>query len=426
MIDDDISPRAAKELRDELGEDHKSIRLPAEHKFAMIYPSDSIRKHVVAAHLEKPVIDSADWHARWAENAMIHEVFHATQANNYTSEKHGEIEKTKTEDAKPCHDNSTMDRVSVLSSLCTQAPLNASDVPAAYALFKRISQCGEQRGCQNLFESEIERRSELPSEALLGERPIEKLCARIYDRGYCLHAVKTQPAKLHKLDRGFKAMDRRVRARLAEVLSKNANSIPAGLLKAFPGLGQGLISQSATPCFQENFILGEDGSIRLKKPIDSPPPWDEKWISGELTLMALSNLRTAAFANACYFKKDGETIRAVLNELRERVWRVVNSDDYRAAVIEPHLDRVDDKRAAVDYKGMRAKAAKDQVPADFRSLMGEALFDDQLEFLDRTMATSVNFDCKAAGLNPRMAVYDAEYAFKAAKYLINLGGCSKR
>lgn len=126
--------------REHFGIDLGSIRAPIwERKPLIVFPIDRI-----ASMHDQPADPSVT-------QLLVHEGFHSTPANN--REDHNLLAASPTAAQDSCGDNPVLDRVAVITSLCTGAPLETVGVPAYLALTQRTRQCGEDNGCAAVMKS---------------------------------------------------------------------------------------------------------------------------------------------------------------------------------------------------------------------------------------------------------------------------------
>lgn len=234
---------------------------------------------------------------------FVHEGFHSTHANNLND--HNEIERISPSDDNRCKQNSTVDRISVLSSLCTNTPLNSSSRTAAQELLHRIRECGRDNGCMDIFKSSFRSRSTeglsspIAFLAELGKGtnffspsgglpPLlaERTCKRIEAKARCEEYGDSSSSHLQFLQSpAIRSLAIEARARLDRIFPKSADRISAELLEIYPDSKEDFnhLEQSGNKCFQKFWQRNPDGSLQASAAIHPllpaySPKSDDDWI----------------------------------------------------------------------------------------------------------------------------------------------------
>jgi hypothetical protein len=335
-----------------------------------------------------------------AASVLVHEVLHATGANNL--ERHGPVEKTPPDPARACHENILDDRVNVIAYLCT----GVEAVPlllrtAEEALSRRMATCGPRKGCEELFENRIERgllRDYIPSETL--EHGVAALCGRIRRAGWCQATLRSQGPLITRDRPPLRDVGRRLNDRLDELLPRASNDIPASLLRALPAHRERLERLSGTACFEAAFTRGADGTLFARGPIEKRALRD----AGERVALAarpaqrLSSAREAIQASArCAAAPAAERdeLWSAIAALEGELYLAFSSDAFGKLAAKRFVGEAE---ADHELRHETISFTRRQNGA-LRALVGPALFAEYLGALRRGHHQSPDFDC--ALLSPR-------------------------
>lgn len=204
---------------------------------------------------------------------LMHEIFHSTKANSRFD--HNDVASLNNTGKNQCSDGAVNDRVQTIAILCTGDMSLTGYRPAAAVISEKINQCGRQKGCEETFTAEFDGIEGLIARSYdlskgLPPQKARALCDRIHMAGQCDRGRRkwNSPEELSALMRTYPEFARianRVRSRLDELLPTASNRVPTKLLEAFPSIQNGLLSVSATRCFESVFepVIRTDQSARF-------------------------------------------------------------------------------------------------------------------------------------------------------------------
>ena len=192
--------------------------------------------------------------------ALFHEILHSTSCNNrHDHDKIMPIPANAYIDRNTCDTNVTMDRVSVVESLCLGSDLVYSNGTASHLLARRMMLCGTDRGCRDMFTDAGNtvpwyRNLIMPNvSADLSNDQATRLCQRILDDGSCLQLRKTQGETITNSRPEVVALKRKMNERLLALIPQTTNQIPDGLWSLYPDLEQRFSALANTNCFRSQF-----------------------------------------------------------------------------------------------------------------------------------------------------------------------------
>lgn len=218
---------------------------------------------------------------------ITHEIFHLTEANN--RHDHNEIEsitfyendyydlgdKTNNK-VNFCSNNITKDRINTLTSLCLDTPIPGTyNIKAARALSIIRSQCGERRGCIDIFFHKDNQKKEGEGKDL-DEINAKNLCRKILYEGSCLDFMERNGLEAFLNMAPVKISAQQLTDYIENFFPNSPDEIPQKLMELMLKNSQLNISQFETdPCL--NTIIEKSPSSGNWKLKGSPSiPYQDK------------------------------------------------------------------------------------------------------------------------------------------------------
>lgn len=340
-------------------------------------------------------------------STMFHELLHSTKCNN--RHDHNSIERipASVSNSKACDDNASMDRVSVVESLCMGTNLNSSTAPATEVLSNRLAMCGKDRGCRDLFTargSDIGFWQKLMGTSYptseLSDDQATRLCQRIKDDGQCLHIRKTQGKVMTKSNPQIKAVVKRMKERIDQLTPGLTNQLPTEVLKLYPDLDAKFTSLKGSPCFKRHFYIPDSKPNEINA-LRSSAMTTNKEIFGQVS-QAFGNHIDNIFKDYNQFikrfKPDEECGKT------EKELGQVLKDFAEKASEDPNLWTLKELETQLEYGNYWEKASNLDPNTGIVKLIGKDLMQDYARTMDRFHHNSPKFDCVAAGLAPFRAM----------------------
>ncbi|HTL11723.1 MAG TPA: hypothetical protein VL588_04510 [Bdellovibrionota bacterium] len=350
-----------------------------------------------------------------AVEILIHEIFHSTDANN--RDDHNFIETFDEVHDGVCGDNVTMDRVCVVSSLCTGLPFVRGAVNAQVGLFSRMTQCGKARGCTDVFTGKASHYSlweDLfgePNSDLLSDAEAGRLCNQVRSRGFCEYQLGKQGDVITLGNPLLKRFQPLLLDRLGSVLPRAVNMLPAALINAVPGARESLQKISGGACFKRLFMLNNLGDLDAvhnhiaHEAIPAPfvyfgGYWSDLPGGGhDLSTHVGTIGSTTSWAimdsssdSPCHGTSESQAISDWLYDFGREWYGVDVLDLYKGALARVIF------RAEPGYYREGRPSADDLLKQRLARLLGPELLKNYELALIKGHATSPAFDCAAAGL----------------------------
>ncbi|MCC7440916.1 MAG: hypothetical protein IT285_04750 [Bdellovibrionales bacterium] len=343
-------------------------------------------------------------------HTFVHEVFHSTDANNRVD--HNDIETLGPEEDGVCGSNVAMDRVCVLSSFCTDEWLTSSVERAQEVLFKRMTQCGRRRGCEDLFTGEAGNygwwnhlTGSHSSDDLIPAKQAAQLCSQIKSEGYCEHMLDTQGPINTRANARLSAFQPMLLDRWGAVLPRAQNMVPKTLIDSQPGFRERLDAIAGSDCFKSLFRLnnlGELYAVHGKVPMVAIPspfihfgPGGPGSLSGHLSTLHSATQAAIPDRAACQGEEPRRQAAEILDwlwDLRDQVWGVDFHELYRASLSRAiHLPEP-------GYFLSGRPSVDDILKERLSRLLGRELLLQYERALLVGHHTSPAFSCSAAGL----------------------------
>lgn len=338
-----------------------------------------------------------------AMSSFFHELLHSTSCNN--RHDHNEIE-TKSSNATiskdSCKENVTMDRVSVVESLCMGVRLNSSKQTASQILAHRMAMCGKDRGCRDLFTARGNNFDIFTTLFSSKTRDFKddaatRLCQRIKDDGMCLHFRKSQGKVMTESNPKIKEVRRRLQDRINNILPGVTNKLPTAFLALYPDLNKRFDALKGKTCFKRHFYSPPDkpNDISALRTKVSTIPADH-WSHYSAIPNHFSGIAYDYSHALARWEPDAECnseeieMKAFLNELTDKL----DSNSKKAMIPLGHLIRANEKGEYPDFTVLR------DTKSDLVKLLGEDLVIDYMKTMDELHHESPTFNCTAAGLTP--------------------------
>lgn len=338
----------------------------------------------------------------WAISTVFHELLHSTTCNN--RHDHNEIETIPvTEyDSKTCNDNVTMDRISVVESLCMGGGLNSSDKTATLLLAQRMNMCGSDRGCRDMFTAKGNSHTFLgeifginfPNKDL-DDNAANRICQRIKDDGMCLHFRNTQGPTITRSNPKVVAIREKMQKRLSEIMPDFSNKLSTDWIAIYPDLDKRFKTIKDGKCFKRNFYIPEDkpheiNSFRTTANTVSDAQWekDDKGIPNRVVSIAkdLDNFLKNSSSDEC--DKDNQEIKSILEDLGQRL------DEGQASNTLRRMFKLISETKYPQFEPLMDSYS------DARKILGHGLVEEYLDTMNKFHYQSPDFDCMAAGLAP--------------------------
>jgi hypothetical protein len=390
------------------------------------------RKDLLRAISEVTIVD-VDWGMTFRSqgmNTFVHENLHSTTANNrldhsaveFTQTQTGADSKTNLVEPGGCKDDVLVDRVNILTSLCTGENIAGSDLTAFKLLHSRITGCGMKRACHEVFASSIQD-SPWPSEGL-PPKQVESLCNRLYEDGQCMHLLESQGDALIGGDPEVQRVARKLHARLRELAPSHSNEIPSSWMKLFPELKIRLDAlESGSSCFRALFLTTPSGTVYLRD--DSPIRYDDP----------VKHFRDPAGSSL-----DGHVRYKIFGAVQDRAKhaRLCNSPEDQEKVLGWVLDLEGRLRESVDpflwmrpvnfalgeyQKGILDSRSMTSNPS-FKKLIGQEFWERFAAISRKYDSSSAEFSCEALGLSLRRTVERALIGLNRANQPLEQNSCS--
>lgn len=341
-----------------------------------------------------------------SQSTVLHELLHSTKCNNRHDHNHIEAVPASYEsDRNTCRDNSTLDRVSVVESLCSGDKLNSSDANARLVLAKRMNLCGTDRGCRSMFTSAgnnitFFNGSSIPNEDLSNDAAT-RLCQRIKDDGMCLHLRITQGPTITRSRPQVIQLKAAMEAKMRKLIPSSTNHLPLEIWDQFPELKSEFEALKDTPCFRTQFRPAPAGgyyAIRTQGRFIENNLFEFSAIgSGNIEThlsQIVDNLQsTSANFNTC--KNDAQNtdrLVAVMGKLKKSL----KARDYN---IQLHAMLIW-MTGRDEFSFYPEDDDKRKPDSKFAKLLGSQLHSQWVNTMDRFHHESPNFDCVAAGISP--------------------------
>ncbi|HXH74345.1 MAG TPA: hypothetical protein VNJ08_05240 [Bacteriovoracaceae bacterium] len=327
-----------------------------------------------------------------ALSTIFHELLHGTKCNN--RHDHNDIERigvTSGDDNVDCKNNVTMDRVSVVESLCMGEKLGYAKETASLVLAKRMNKCGTDRGCRDMFTSKgnnidlILGLTGISPNKDLDDSAATALCQRIKDDGMCLHYRNTQGKTITSTNPKVIAIRERLRLRLLKI-GPNSNQIQTEYLSLYPDLEKRFDKLKNNTCFKRHFYISpahpnEINALRTEaKTIVTGISSHIKRLKNDL-----SKFTSSLPPDSC--SNDENEMISVLTDLSENLPSNPVFNKLRDAVSQDENLHYPDSKSPFHNP-------------DLANLLGKDLTADYLKTMDQFHHESPNYDCVAAGFAP--------------------------
>lgn len=375
----------------------------------------------------------------WTIDTLIHEVFHATPANNradhdvveFISTKHKTNQKTGL-DVVECNDDIAMDRVNIVASLCSGQQLVRGQQNALFELTDRMAQCPESKGCVGIFSHDVrDNIAELQDyiSNKIYPRPSEKLsldqsrllCARIRDQADCQRNLahfdhwRGDPPEKEKGRANFtakvskvaeiKALRKRLRDRLSKITPNFENELPGEWINLDPGAKSEFDALKNDSCFKAMFLLSPSGNYFVG---GSPKKADAfnglsrfsgvSTLAGHIQFGLMRRVVAASKAErSCQGSTTPDRVKNAVELIQERLDSdevVDNSEGYYHIAnnaFDEHVNRIG------------AGWAYAEIGPVLTQLIGKELVEYTDRVLGRLHPYSKTFDCVAAGYSTNTA-----------------------
>lgn len=341
-------------------------------------------------------------------DTYIHEFFHHTSANNLQASEHSRIERIPTGKNGKCGEDSSFDRISVVSSLCSGNKLNFSEDPAIDVLSRQMKNCPGL--CERLFT--MREKGRLASKGL-APKDAQSLCKRIQEDSKC-GAIKKDSKKRKAFllaNPEFQEISGELKKRLEKMLPPYTSAFSMTFIESFPELKENYEILKSTECFQSIFEeIEKEGrgkalryTLKFNKSSMNNPSEEgiEYYLRNTLSLHyryleedLKSKLHTLP---AC---QDGALNQRILNWVNdmENTMERIEDDASRtfSATIEAALQE-NITHPFLSKKGVDAPIY--QTPS-MNLFYTKVLLKRYFEFMRKHDPLSFSFDCEAEGLSP--------------------------
>jgi hypothetical protein len=209
---------------------------------------------------------------------LVHEAFHSTRANNRID--HNSVETVLRQPG--CKDDASVDRITVLESLCSGdelGPLNGTAQDALYArMIDPSPNCNRKTACENVFTSSFGK-GPMGGARSRGEFDVGSLCDRIFNEGCCRSQILNDGGGYKALLNGpeVKPVADRVMARMDQVLPHGTGELPAALIGAYPDIAAQFASLAGTPCFKAQFSGSLESGLVANTVPNNPLSGRDRW-----------------------------------------------------------------------------------------------------------------------------------------------------
>lgn len=344
-----------------------------------------------------------------ALSTVFHEMLHSTSCNN--RHDHNEVERmpATVESKDACNQNVSMDRISVVESLCMGEHFNSSGHPAARILANRISMCGTDRGCRDLFTAKGSNITwwektfyDASPSSHISDTQAGTLCARIKDDGMCLHFRANQGPVINGADAHLTAVRGNLDARINQVLPGLSNRVPVAFMKLYPDIQKRFDALKDGSCFKRNFYEKNPEDINALRTTASTVPsstWDmDSALSSHIGRIATDLGSFLAKMNSDECTEETRELRSLLNDYGERLKSSTLVTQLRT------LKASNNKGEYLKTKDLRNSSS------ELVQILGPELVQSYVRTMDKRHSDSPHFDCVATGLAPFRAVSDAARA----------------